>query len=146
MLITNRVGKSDNYAFWPVNICYELSESTVAKIEENISVSYTHLVGALFSSVVMSLAVRLLMPPFSLIGVSEWGALAHNIGQLCVASVTLQNSAIFVYLPIMTLAGLFTGFFVGLSANVLSPSLRRAVQGQREGRIHDQQKAREDFK
>lgn len=37
MLITNRVGKSDNYAFWPVNICYELSESTVAKIEENIS-------------------------------------------------------------------------------------------------------------
>lgn len=102
--------------------------------------------GALFSSVVMSLAVRFLMPPFSLIGVSEWGALAHNIGQLCVASVMLQNSAIFVYLPIMTLAGLFTGFFVGLSANVLAPSLRRAVYGQREGRIHDQQKAREDIK
>lgn len=37
MLITDRVGKSGNYAFWPINICYELSEDTVAKIEENIS-------------------------------------------------------------------------------------------------------------
>lgn len=37
MLLTNRVGRPGNYAFWPVNICYELSEDTVAKIEENIS-------------------------------------------------------------------------------------------------------------
>lgn len=37
MLITDRVGKPGTYAFWPINICYELSEDTVAKIEENIA-------------------------------------------------------------------------------------------------------------
>lgn len=97
--------------------------------------------GALLSSAVMSLAVRFAFPPFSLVGVSELGALAHNIGQLCVASIMLQNSAIFVYLPILTLVGLFTGFFVGLSANMLAPSLRRAVEGQSEGRIHGKQES-----
>ncbi|WP_071705744.1 Gx transporter family protein [Murdochiella vaginalis] len=99
--------------------------------------------GALFSSAVMSIAVRFALPPFSLVGVSELGALAHNVGQLCVACVVLQNGAIFVYLPVLTLAGLFTGFFVGLSANALAPSLRRAVEGQSEGRIHEKQESTE---
>lgn len=81
--------------------------------------------GALLSSVVMAAMYRFAMPPFSLIGVSEWGALAHNIGQLLIASLVLQNRAIFVYLPILTLVGLFTGYFVGLSANFLAPHLMR---------------------
>lgn len=99
--------------------------------------------GALFSSVVMSVAVRHFMPLFSLIGVSELGALAHNVGQLCVACIVLQNRAIFVYLPILTLVGLFTGFFVGLSANGLVPPLRKASGAFREGRLYENTNPRE---
>lgn len=102
--------------------------------------------GALLSSAVMSLAIRFFYPPFSLIGVSELGALAHNVGQLCVAALMFQNGAIFVYLPVLTLVGLFTGFFVGLSTNLLAPSLRRAVDKQNEGRIHGKQQSMHDPK
>lgn len=81
--------------------------------------------GAFFSTVIMGLAYQKWTPPFSLIGVSEFGALAHNLGQLLVAGFVLENLKIFYYLPILTLVGLATGLFVGLSSNFVGSHLRR---------------------
>ncbi|MDD7592742.1 MAG: penicillin-binding transpeptidase domain-containing protein [Peptoniphilaceae bacterium] len=39
MMLTDRIAQPGNYAFWPVNLIYELSEDTVAKIEETIPAS-----------------------------------------------------------------------------------------------------------
>lgn len=36
MMLTDRIAQPGNYAFWPVNLIYELSEDTVAKVEETI--------------------------------------------------------------------------------------------------------------
>ena len=55
----------------------------------------------------------------SIIGVSASAAVFHNIGQLLAASLILNNFSMFLYLPVLSMAGIGTGIFVGLSANYL---------------------------
>ena len=55
----------------------------------------------------------------SVIGVSASSAIFHNLGQLFVASLILENSMIFLYLPMLSFIGVFTGIFVGVCANYL---------------------------
>lgn len=83
------------------------------------------LAGSVLSSLMMTWACACFMPPLSLVGVSELGALAHNFGQILVAALVMENKAIFYYLPVLTLIGIATAFFVGLAANQLSPHLNR---------------------
>lgn len=47
-------------------------------------------------------------------GVSIAGGIAHNIGQLAVAALVLENAAVFAYLPALLLAGSVMGAFIGL--------------------------------
>ena len=72
----------------------------------------------------MSLSLRFLVPPLSLVGVSELGAFAHNLGQVLVAAFVLDNSSIFYYLPIMTLVGAASGLFIGLAAHQVTNHLK----------------------
>lgn len=74
------------------------------------------LAGALLSTFLMWMALNLLQRFLSLVGVSVLGALGHNVAQLSVASVMIQNIRIFVYLPFMMFASIFTGIFIGLTA------------------------------
>lgn len=55
----------------------------------------------------------------SIIGVSSSAAVFHNIGQLFAASLILDNFGMFLYMPILSVAGIGTGIFVGLSANYI---------------------------
>ena len=55
----------------------------------------------------------------SIIGVSTSAAVFHNVGQLFAASIILKNLNIFLYLPILSIAGIGTGIFIGLSANYI---------------------------
>ena len=48
------------------------------------------------------------------IGVSIAGGVFHNIGQLIVASVVLENTAVFTYLPVLLLSGTVMGALIGL--------------------------------
>jgi heptaprenyl diphosphate synthase len=73
--------------------------------------------GAVFSTIIMWLAYRSLVPRISLIGVSILGAAAHNTAQIFTASVILSNSGIYTYLPILLIIGTITGYFIGLVAN-----------------------------
>ncbi|MBS3995469.1 MAG: Gx transporter family protein [Alkaliphilus sp.] len=85
------------------------------------------LLGALASTVVMFIAYKFGSKKFSLIGVSIFGALSHNIAQLSVAGIIINNILVFSYLPIMTLTSLFTGYFVGLTANYGSKNLQNIL-------------------
>lgn len=73
--------------------------------------------GALTSTILMWIAYKKLKKHFSLVGVSVLGALGHNIAQLTVAAIIINNIRIYTYLPIMMLASIFTGIFIGLTAN-----------------------------
>ena len=68
--------------------------------------------GAYLSLIVMFLVNKI--KGFSVIGVSIAGAIAHNIGQLLVASILVENFLMITYLPIMLATSLVTGLFVGI--------------------------------
>lgn len=73
--------------------------------------------GAFTSTILMWIAYKKLNKYFSLVGVSVLGALGHNIAQLTVAAIIINNIRIFTYLPIMMLASIVTGIFIGLTVN-----------------------------
>ena len=68
--------------------------------------------GAYLSLIVMFLVNKI--KGFSVIGVSIAGAIAHNIGQLLVASILVENFLMITYLPFMLATSLVTGLFVGI--------------------------------
>lgn len=51
---------------------------------------------------------------FSMIGVSVAGGLAHNIGQICIAAMVVENFQIFYYLPVLMVSGVITGILIGI--------------------------------
>ncbi len=66
---------------------------------------------------------------FSIIGISILGALGHNIGQLLVASMIVQNINMVGYLPFMLIASLLTGMFVGLISKYCYPNMTSFSNG-----------------
>ena len=62
---------------------------------------------------------ELLKDKVSIIGVSAAGAVFHNIGQVLVACMIVQNIGVILYLPFLSIAGIVTGAFVGLTANYI---------------------------
>ncbi|ABR48443.1 Heptaprenyl diphosphate synthase component I [Alkaliphilus metalliredigens QYMF] len=83
-----------------------------------ITSMFYSLAGAIVSTIIMWVIYKLLSKYFSLIGVSVFGALGHNIAQLTVASIMISNTRMFIYLPVMMLTSIFTGIFIGLTANL----------------------------
>lgn len=63
----------------------------------------------------------------SIIGVSAAAAVFHNIGQLIAASLVLNNFGVMLYLPVLSIAGIGTGIFVGLSANMMIKHLNKIL-------------------
>lgn len=79
--------------------------------------------GGLFSLIAMWSIKQLGAKRVSLIGVSTVGGFMHNFGQLSVAAFIAQSPAIYNYLPILTLAGIAAGFFIGVIGNSLIANL-----------------------
>lgn len=113
------------YGFRAALVVAVLKSVLLMLITGSITSFWYSLVGAVLSAVIMAVIFRFFTPTFSLIGVSEFGALAHNVGQLFVAMIVLDNPRIFYYLPVLTLIGVFSGYFVGLSTNYLTKHLKR---------------------
>ncbi len=72
--------------------------------------------GALLSFAAMIGLKKLGGDKVSIMGVSAAGAVFHNIGQIIVASLIVQHLGVTLYLPVLSLAGIVTGLFVGMSA------------------------------
>lgn len=94
-----------------------------------VSVSRIFLAGFLFGNMsmilyslaggVLSLAVMTIMKNlkgFSVIGVSILGGITHNIGQIVVAILVVENVKMVYYLPVLLISGLITGMLIGVVA------------------------------
>ncbi len=89
----------------------------------SVSSFFYSFVGACLSSVAMVIAYKYFSNIFSLVGVSLWGAIFHNVGQVSVAAFLVSNVLIFTYLPFLLLLGIFTGVFVGKTAILVQDNL-----------------------
>jgi uncharacterized membrane protein len=94
----------------------------------SVSSFFYSITGAILSSIIMFLAYKYMSDIFSLIGISILGAAAHNVAQVGVASLILNNIRVFSYLPLLLLLSLFTGYFVGLSSIYISKGLKNNLR------------------
>ena len=90
---------------------------------------FGNLFGILYSLAggILSLAVMTLLKKtgaFSVIGVSMAGGVSHNVGQLIIAMLVVETYAVGYYLPVLLVAGLVTGFLIGVAAGEM---LKRLV-------------------
>lgn len=68
--------------------------------------------GALLSFVVMVLCKKTNI--FSMIAISILGGISHNIGQIIVACLIVENIRLLYYMPFLIILGITTGFVTGI--------------------------------
>lgn len=81
------------------------------------------LLGGIISALVMAGFFRLLFGPFSFVGVSLAGALAHNLTQLALARIIIAHPGVIYFLPWLIFMAVVGGLPNGLAANLLAPKL-----------------------
>lgn len=80
--------------------------------------------GCILSLICMILCRR--TGKMGILGVSVVGGVAHNIGQLCMAAFLVENTAVFVYLPVLLAAGAIAGSLIGLLGGLVAERLEKA--------------------
>ncbi len=83
----------------------------------NITAFWYSLAGAALSLAVMALLKRLDI--LSSVGVSVAGAVMHNLGQVIVAMLLMQTSAIGYYMIVLLFTGVISGVFIGLAGAMM---------------------------
>ena len=86
----------------------------VALLFGNVMSLVYSLCGGLLSLLIMALLKATKI--FSPVGVSVAGGVAHNVGQLLIASIILGSSAVFYYTPVLLISGVVCGFLIGLAS------------------------------
>lgn len=79
--------------------------------------------GALLSFAAMALLKK--TGRFSMIGVSVAGGVFHNVGQITVAALAVENVRMVYYLPFLLVSGVVTGVLIGLVAQMALRYLQR---------------------
>ena len=51
---------------------------------------------------------------FSILGISVAGGVSHNIGQLMVAALIVENTSLLYYAPVLLISGVITGLLIGI--------------------------------
>ena len=80
---------------------------------------------------VLSLLVMVFMKKgklFSATGVSVLGGVFHNVGQILVAMLVVENAKLLYYLPVLILSGTIAGVAIGILAAILTKRLERQMK------------------
>lgn len=72
-------------------------------------------IGGVISTLAMAVMYKRYRNLFSLPSISVVGAIFHNIGQILIASLIIQNAKLFYYLPILLISAVITGLFIGIA-------------------------------
>ncbi len=117
------------YLFGPVEAIAVSALRTVLSLFlfSNINAFLYSLAGAALSLAVMILLKR--TERFSEIGVSAAGAVCHNLGQTAVASLILRSVGIWIYFPLLMLAGIVTGIINGVIVRLILKPLEKIASG-----------------
>lgn len=81
------------------------------------------LAGAMLSFAVMALLKK--TDKFSIVGVSIAGGVFHNVGQIIVAALAVENVRMAYYLPFLLVSGVVTGMLIGIVAKTALGYLKR---------------------
>lgn len=99
-------------------VCYQLARLLLTALLFGNVYSFVYsLAGAALSMVLMLLLKKTKW--LDIPGVSMLGGVFHNIGQLLVAWLIVQNGAVCFYLPVLLLSGAVCGYAVGFLSEIL---------------------------
>lgn len=85
------------------------------------------LAGGILSNIIMILLYKYLKKYISIPTISVCGAVFHNIGQLLVAGFIINDLRIYVYLPVLLVAAIVTGYFIGILSSILKDRLEKIL-------------------
>jgi heptaprenyl diphosphate synthase len=102
-----------------------LRTTLTAFLSGTFSVFLYSISGAVLSFLAMYLLIRIGAKQISAIGISMVGAIFHNLGQLLMAALIIQNIKITLYLPFLMVSAIATGFVVGISVKYLLQFIKR---------------------
>lgn len=91
----------------------------------NITSAALSLCGGIFSFVILVILKYTYNRYLSFRGISSVCAVFHAAGQICAASVIMNSSYVFSYLPVLCTASCITGFLNGIVMNAVVPPLSR---------------------
>jgi heptaprenyl diphosphate synthase len=80
------------------------------------------LAGAALSLTVMTLLKK--KSDFSLVGISVAGGVSHNVGQLIIAMLVVENASLIYYAPALLISGVITGLLIGWLTTEVSRRIR----------------------
>ena len=86
---------------------------------------FLSLSGGVLAFAVMVLLIIIFKDNISILILSIAGAIAHNIGQLMIASLLLHQNLILVYLPVLLVSGVIVGSITGSLLRITLPLLRK---------------------
>lgn len=78
--------------------------------------------GALLSITVMFIVRKLKL--LAITGTSVCGAVAHNLGQLIIAAIVIENTKIFYYMAVLSVSGIIAGVLIGLLAGIIIKNIK----------------------
>ncbi|MBP2057750.1 heptaprenyl diphosphate synthase [Lactobacillus colini] len=110
----------------PFNDCIILTFLRVtlsALISGTLSTFIYAFLGAFLSLFAMKLFMIFYPRFMSIIGISIVGGIIHNLGQLIIASIVAQSWYIMLYLPVLAVMGIISGFMVGAASYYFLPYL-----------------------
>ena len=81
--------------------------------------------GGFLSWLMMTVFLKLKL--FSMVGVSIIGGIAHNIGQIIVAIIYVNNMGMLYYLPVLMVSGVISGTLIGILAAVILKRLTKFI-------------------
>lgn len=73
--------------------------------------------GALLSFAVMAGLKKTKI--FGTVGISAAGGVFHNLGQICVAALPVNNIKLFYYFPVLIISGVITGIIIGYVSGLI---------------------------
>lgn len=83
--------------------------------------------GGLLSLLMMSLLLHFFKDKISIILVSVFGAITHNLGQVIVAAIVVQTASLLLYFLFLMLLSIPTGLFIGITARELMRLLSKTT-------------------
>jgi heptaprenyl diphosphate synthase len=84
--------------------------------------------GGMLSNIVMILLYKYLKEALSIPTISVCGAVFHNVGQLLVAAFIIKDLRIYVYLPVLLISAIVTGYFIGILSSILKSRLEKILK------------------
>lgn len=81
-----------------------------------MTIAYS-LAGGILSLIIMGILKK--MNGFSPVGISVAGGVAHNLGQLSVAVILMENTKIYYYAPVLLVTGTIAGVIIGILSGLL---------------------------